>query len=100
MMKKLKRHCYALDLIDDIHLISIYKKHHQEVWPEITKSLLDSGIENAEIYCVGNRLFMILEVEDTFTFEKKEKMDIKNMLNIRKIRNDYHVYFMFIKYFK
>ena len=53
----------ALDLIDDIHLISIYKKHHQEVWPEITKSLLDSGIENAEIYCVGNRLFMILEVE-------------------------------------
>ena len=79
MIKKLKRHCYALDLIDDIHLISIYKKHHQEVWPEITKSLLDSGIENAEIYCVGNRLFMILEVEDTFTFEKKEKMDIKNI---------------------
>ncbi len=52
----MKKHCLALDLKIDDALISEYKKHHEKIWPEITESLIDSGIENAEIYCVGNRL--------------------------------------------
>jgi len=78
-MEKSKRYCLALDLIDDPILIAKYKKYHEEVWPEITKSLIYSGIENAEIYCVSNRLFMILEVNDSFSFEKKAEMDSKNL---------------------
>ena len=74
----MKRHCLALDLKDDPKLISEYKAYHENVWPEITKSIKDSGIEKAEIYCVGNRLFMILEVNDTFSFEKKGQMDANN----------------------
>ncbi|WP_242131389.1 L-rhamnose mutarotase [Aestuariivivens marinum] len=74
----MKRYCLALDLKNDPKLISEYKTYHENVWPEITKSIKDSGIEDAEIYCVGNRLFMVLEVNDTFSFDKKEQMDANN----------------------
>ena len=74
----MKKYCLALDLKDDPVLIDQYKAHHKKVWPEITQSIIDSGIENAEIYCVGNRLFMILEVNDSFSFEQKEQMDNAN----------------------
>ncbi|NVK53556.1 MAG: L-rhamnose mutarotase [Flavobacteriaceae bacterium] len=77
-MKNLKRHCFALDLIDDELLMAEYKKYHEKIWPEITKSIVDSGIEALEIYCVGNRMFMIMEVNESFSFEKKSKMDENN----------------------
>ncbi|MFB9056345.1 L-rhamnose mutarotase [Mariniflexile ostreae] len=77
-MKNLKRYGLTLDLVNDQDSIAEYKKYHEQIWPEITKSLFDAGIENAEIYCVGNRLFMILEVNDSFSFEKKSDMDAKN----------------------
>lgn len=77
-MKHLKRYCFALDLVDDSKLIAEYKKCHEKIWPEITKSIIDSGIEELEIYCVANRLFMIMEVNDSFSFEKKSKMDTNN----------------------
>jgi L-rhamnose mutarotase len=75
---KTHRHCFALDLINDVELISAYKKHHKNVWPEIVKSITDSGIVNLEIYLVENRLFMIMEVNDSFSFEKKDEMDANN----------------------
>ena len=75
---KTHRHCFALDLINDVELISAYKKHHKNVWPEIAKSITDSGIVNLEIYLVENRLFMIMEVNDSFSFEKKDEMDTNN----------------------
>ena len=74
----MNRHCFALDLINDPKLISEYKKHHKKIWPEITKSIQSAGIENLEIYLTGNRLFMIMEVTGTFSFEKKNIMDSKN----------------------
>lgn len=77
-MKNLKRHCFALDLIDDAQLIAEYKKYHEKIWPEITASIVDSGIEVLEIYCVANRLFMIMEVNNSFSFEEKSKMDANN----------------------
>ncbi|MFD1163726.1 L-rhamnose mutarotase [Hwangdonia seohaensis] len=77
-MKNLKRHCFALDLIDDDELIAEYKKYHEKIWPEITASIKNSGIEVLEIYCVANRLFMIMEVNASFSFEKKSKMDANN----------------------
>ncbi|MEJ6793227.1 MAG: L-rhamnose mutarotase [Lacinutrix sp.] len=75
----MKRHCFALDLINDHELISEYKKYHKQIWPEITKSIQFSGIENLEIYLTGNRLFMIMEVNETFSFEKKTAMDLANL---------------------
>ncbi|MBO3097577.1 L-rhamnose mutarotase [Gelidibacter pelagius] len=75
---KTHRHCFALDLINDPELISAYKKHHETVWPEIVKSIKNSGILALEIYLVENRLFMIMEVNESFSFEKKNKMDANN----------------------
>ena len=74
----MKKYCLALDLKDDVDKINEYKDYHQDIWPEISKSLKDSGILKAEIYNTGNRLFMIIEVDKTFSFEKKLKMDLEN----------------------
>lgn len=74
----MKRYCLALDLKDDARLIAEYEHYHQKVWPEILKSITDSGIEQMEIYRTGNRLFMIMEVDDTFSFERKARTDAAN----------------------
>ena len=73
-----QRHCLALDLKDDPDLMVEYERHHREVWPEIIQSIRDSGIEDMEIYRVGNRLFMVMEVSEDFTFEAKADADEAN----------------------
>lgn len=74
----MKRYCLALDLTDDPTLIAEYELYHKNVWPEILKSIKDAGIEKMEIYRTGNRLFMIMEATDDFSFEKKAAMDAAN----------------------
>ncbi len=74
----LKKYCLALDLVDDAALIKEYKVYHEQVWPEITKSIKDAGIAVLDIYNLGNRLFMIIEAGDDFSFEKKAAMDAGN----------------------
>jgi len=74
----MNRQCLALDLKDDPTLIAKYEEYHRNVWPEILDSLRDSGITNMEIYRISNRLFMIIETTDDFSFEKKGKMDADN----------------------
>jgi L-rhamnose mutarotase len=70
-----RRYCLTLDLKDDPKLIAEYKRYHEKIWPEITKSIKDSGIEDLEIYWFGTRLFMIMEVNDSFSFVKKSQAD-------------------------
>lgn len=74
----MKRYALALDLKDDPALIAEYEAYHKKIWPEIEKSIRDSGIENMEIYRIGNRLFMLMEVSDDFSFEQKAKKDSVN----------------------
>ncbi len=74
----MKTYYLALDLKDDPHLIAEYEMHHQKVWPEVVESIKAAGINNMEIYRFSNRLFMIMEVNDSFTFEKKANMDAAN----------------------
>jgi L-rhamnose mutarotase len=71
----LKRYYLALDLKNDPALIAEYEKHHQHVWPEIIQSIKQSGIEVLDIYRTGNRMFMIIEANENFSFEKKEAAD-------------------------
>ena len=72
------RYCLALDLKDDPGLISEYERYHERIWPEITKSIRDAGIENMEIYRLGTRMFMIMEANESFSFEKKAEADRTN----------------------
>jgi L-rhamnose mutarotase len=74
----IRRYCLALDLKDDPQLISEYKRYHEKIWPEITKSIKDSGIEDLEIYLLGTRLFMIMEVNEKFSFAAKTEADRTN----------------------
>lgn len=73
-----RRYCLALDLKNDPKLIAEYKRYHEKIWPEITESIKDSGVEDLEIYLLGTRLFMIIEVNDSFSFEAKAKADRSN----------------------
>jgi L-rhamnose mutarotase len=73
-----RRYCFALDLKNDPTLIAEYKKHHEKIWPEITQSLENSGIEDLEIYLLGPRMFMTMEVNESFSFENKAKADQQN----------------------
>jgi L-rhamnose mutarotase len=73
-----RRYCLTLDLKDDPKLIAEYKRYHEKIWPEITRSINDAGILDLEIYLRGTRMFMILEVNDSFSFEKKANADRKN----------------------
>jgi L-rhamnose mutarotase len=72
------KYCFALDLKNDPQLIVEYEEYHRAVWPEILESINSTGITQLEIYRVSNRLFMIMEAVDTFSFEKKQKMDTEN----------------------
>jgi L-rhamnose mutarotase len=73
-----RRFCLTLDLKDDPALIAEYKRYHEKIWPEITKSIRDSGIENMEIYLLGTRMFMVMEVNESFSFEAKAEKDHLN----------------------
>ena len=73
-----RRFCLTLDLKDDPALIAEYKRYHEKVWPEITESLKDAGVVDMEIYLLGTRMFMIMEVDSEFSFAKKAKMDLAN----------------------
>lgn len=74
----MKRYCLALDLINDPDLIAEYEAYHKEVWPEIIASIKESGILHMEIYRIMNRLFMIMETTDDFSFENKAAQDASN----------------------
>lgn len=76
---QMKRYCLALDLKEDPKLIAEYEAYHKNVWPEILESIKKSGIEVLDIYRTGNRMFMIIEANDNFSFERKAKMDADNM---------------------
>ena len=74
----MNKFCLALDLTDDPALIAEYETYHKKIWPEIHDSITQSGIEKMEIYRAGNRLFMIMEVNDSFSFAAKSAADAAN----------------------
>ena len=74
----MKRFCLALDLKNDAQAIAQYEAYHKAVWPEIIESIKSSGIEKMQIYRVQNRLIMLIETSDDFSFEQKAALDAQN----------------------
>ncbi|MCY7356489.1 MAG: L-rhamnose mutarotase [Rudanella sp.] len=72
------RYTFALDLKNDPALIAEYERYHKKIWPEIEASIRESGIMGMEIYRIENRLFMIMETDETFSSAKKAKADSAN----------------------
>jgi L-rhamnose mutarotase len=73
-----RRFCLTLDLKNDPALIAEYRLCHENIWPEITQSIRDAGIEDMQIYLRGTRMFMIMDVNDSFSFEAKARADRDN----------------------
>lgn len=73
-----RRYCLTLDLKNDPKLIAEYKRHHEKIWPEITKSIKHAGVVDLEIYLLGTRMLMVMEVNEQFSFEAKAKADQEN----------------------
>ena len=59
-----KRFCQTLDLREDPELIQMYRKIHSQehIWAEILAGIKEVGILEMEIYLLGTRLFMIVEL--------------------------------------
>jgi L-rhamnose mutarotase len=72
------RHCLTLDLQNDPKKIAEYKRYHEKIWPEVRDSLYAAGVRDMEIYLTGTHLFMIMDVADDFSFERKARMDSAN----------------------
>ncbi len=72
-----KRYCLALDLKNDAKLIEKYKWHHspENLWPQINENIKKAGVLDMEIYLFGTRMFMIMEVNDTFSFERMDEIN-------------------------
>jgi len=67
-----KRYCKTLTLQDDPQLINEYKKVHApgSTWPEITQGMIEVGILDMEIYIMGTRLFMIMDIKAEFDHDR------------------------------
>lgn len=77
---KIRKFCFACDLKDNPQLIAEYKQHHApgHVWPEVIQSLKDAGVVEMQIYLTGNRMFMVMETDESFDPQRKAEMDAKN----------------------
>jgi L-rhamnose mutarotase len=66
----MERICFAVDLKNDLELIEEYEHWHKRKnsRPEVNRSLLDAG----------NRLFMIMEVNEHYSPERKLAIDVTN----------------------
>jgi len=73
----MRRLCFALDLKDDPTLIAAYRKWHEPGEPPaaVTRSIRAAGIESLQIHLCGNRLFMVMEVNASFSPEAKAAAD-------------------------
>jgi L-rhamnose mutarotase len=65
---RVRRLVRALDLVNDARIIADYRSRHAPgaVWPEVVAYIRATGVLDMEIWCVENRLFMILEVTDDY----------------------------------
>ena len=62
------RHVFTLNLKDDPAVIQAYVRHHRDVWPEVQASLLRVGVQQMDIYLLGRRLVMIVEMRDSIDY--------------------------------
>lgn len=72
------RHCLTLDLKDSEESIKAYDAWHAKVWPHVIHNIISLGIKDMQIYRVSTRLFMIMEVSNSFSFEKKALVESSN----------------------
>jgi L-rhamnose mutarotase len=74
----MQRFCLTLDLKNDPALIAEYERYHEQIPAEIEASIKNSGIIAMQIFRLDTRMFMIIDANDDFSFERKAAMDASN----------------------
>jgi L-rhamnose mutarotase len=78
------RYALALDLVDDAQRIADYEKVHEKIWPEVRDHLLEQGVTGMEIYRLGTRLFMVMEVDtDVYDAQAMAQASLSNPAIVR-----------------
>jgi L-rhamnose mutarotase len=60
----MSRHVLTLNLKDEPGIVETYTRHHTRVWPEVRSSLIEAGVEQMDIYLLGRRLVMVVEMRN------------------------------------
>lgn len=70
-----KRYCQMLEIADNPKLIELYKECHsqEKQWKEIRDGIRSVGILEMELYILGNKVFMIVDTEADFEWDKAMK---------------------------
>ena len=58
----------TINLKDDPEIVEHYRRYHREVWPEVQDSLRRAGVERMDIYLLGRRLVMVVEMRDRLDY--------------------------------
>lgn len=66
----MKRYCQTLTLVDNEQMIAKYIEAHAHVWPEVIEGQRQVGILDMQIYRKERTLFMIMDVNDDFDFQR------------------------------
>ena len=77
-MSRRKRHVLTLNLKDDPAIVDAYMRHHRDVWPEVQASLLHVGVEQMDIYLLGRRLVMVVEMRDGLDYRDAFKAHVSS----------------------
>ncbi len=78
------RYALALDLVDDAQRIADYEKSHEKIWPEVRDHLFAQGVLQMEIYRLGTRLFMVMDVDPAvYSAERMAQASLDNPAIVR-----------------
>ncbi len=58
------RHVFTVNLKDGHGTVETYTRYHRDVWPEVQASLRHVGVQQMDIYLLGRRLVMVVEMRD------------------------------------
>ena len=59
-----RRHVFTLNLKADPGIVERYTQYHRDVWPEVQASLRRVGVQQMDIYLLGRRLVMVVDMPD------------------------------------
>ncbi len=74
-------------------MLAEYKKRHNEIWPEMTAALNETGVRNYTIWSSGEELFGYYECDSV---EKTKKLQSENLVFLR--WNDYMKDILILEY--
>ncbi|NWK98368.1 L-rhamnose mutarotase [Sphingobium lactosutens] len=66
-MAEIVRRCFVVDLVDDPESIARYREWHKPGGPPraVTDAIRADGVNDLQIWVVGDRMVMIMEQDDT-----------------------------------